>query len=627
MQLDYHRQEAESGRRLQKKNQKTFDGENSKKKAITAAEMMIEHKNADTMRGVVTQRGFVPSEELIFIPRNLMIFDDMGRDTKIGQKVHRAWLGKEISLSSEKVTQIVLYILQSLKDKRHFFRPYYSILPSKFSTLPIFWTQEEISHLKGSKIVEEINERKTRLQIDYRSILSVAPEFESFASFEEFLWARSAVGSRNFGVYMDNQKKSALVPFADLLNHAKPKQTQWHYDESRRGFSVKALHGITRSLSDSGNNSVGGGGLPRLPYSSKPSSTHHSTKGGMNTGMRKTGVSRTKSTITSSSSSKDHFWTGKLSINADDHSTLSALEFQRRKTRSYLHYYLRQRHSKEVIGDQEEEKSQEEGNKTKNKKKFYHDTNLLLEGGEEGEEEMSHTETILQSELLTLRELANVCEERLSDYSTIEIEDILDQEEGRERKGCGSSKGGFGFGSDSNGSLSPPLSLTPSEPSPFLNGASSELHHPNHHEGEQQPQHASKTINQKHAMNLVNGEKEILFFWIKVYEVATHIFPILFERDDEMRGKKNGRLPSSSSQQQKTTCSSVEKTRNEKTRALSVSSGIAHANMNTGHVRQLIRKIINENDDKLRTTTTMSVQKVWRKDMEKYFENMLARYW
>ena len=40
---------------------------------------------------------------------------------------------------------------------------------------------------------------------------------------------------------MDNQKKSALVPFADLLNHNKPKQTSWLYDETKIGFSVKAM--------------------------------------------------------------------------------------------------------------------------------------------------------------------------------------------------------------------------------------------------------------------------------------------------------------------------------------------------------------------------------------------------
>ena len=85
--------------------------------------------------------------------------------------------------------------------------------------------------------------------------------FEDVASFDEYCWARSIIASRNFGLdvpvpvpraassptrrkngskrdatatapQMQTQTQTALVPFGDMLNHARPRRTRWSFAPS-----------------------------------------------------------------------------------------------------------------------------------------------------------------------------------------------------------------------------------------------------------------------------------------------------------------------------------------------------------------------------------------------------------
>jgi hypothetical protein len=57
-------------------------------------------------------------------------------------------------------------------------------------------------------------------------------------SFRDFCWARTMVGSRMFGVFLDGVKTNILAPFADMLNHRLPKQTAWNYIQTEHGFAI-----------------------------------------------------------------------------------------------------------------------------------------------------------------------------------------------------------------------------------------------------------------------------------------------------------------------------------------------------------------------------------------------------
>lgn len=52
--------------------------------------------------------------------------------------------------------------------------------------------------------------------------------------------------SRIFGITVDNVKTDGFVPYADMLNHKRPRQTVWYYDDDRKGFVIEACEDIHR---------------------------------------------------------------------------------------------------------------------------------------------------------------------------------------------------------------------------------------------------------------------------------------------------------------------------------------------------------------------------------------------
>lgn len=54
------------------------------------------------------------------------------------------------------------------------------------------------------------------------------------------------VSSRIFGIQIEGVKTDAYVPYADMLNHKRPRQTTWTYTDDREGFIMEALEDMKR---------------------------------------------------------------------------------------------------------------------------------------------------------------------------------------------------------------------------------------------------------------------------------------------------------------------------------------------------------------------------------------------
>lgn len=52
------------------------------------------------------------------------------------------------------------------------------------------------------------------------------------------------VCSSNFGLLIHGQQTSAMVTYADMLNHYWPRETKWTYDEDRECFTITTLQTI-----------------------------------------------------------------------------------------------------------------------------------------------------------------------------------------------------------------------------------------------------------------------------------------------------------------------------------------------------------------------------------------------
>jgi protein-histidine N-methyltransferase len=158
--------------------------------------------------------------------------------------VGRAIIEANLDLDAPKHIFLMLYMLLDRHNPRSFFKPYYDILPKTLSNMPIFWNPDELKYLTGSYLLEQIQERNTAIEADYEAISKIIPKFRELCTLDEFKWARMCVCSRNFGLVINGIQTAALVPYADMLNHYRPRETKWQFDDHLQAFTVVSLQEI-----------------------------------------------------------------------------------------------------------------------------------------------------------------------------------------------------------------------------------------------------------------------------------------------------------------------------------------------------------------------------------------------
>ena len=213
------------------------DAGEEKKDALTS------ETDESEMRGVHARSHIPPNSLVMSIPRRCLITVEMGQATPIGQAILHA----DLDLDAPKHIFLMIYLLwdRKVNAERSFFHPYYEILPQTLRNMPIFWTPEELAALDGSYLQHQIADRKQAIADDYHAICQVAPQMNELATLQEFEWARMCVCSRNFGLQIDGHRTSALVPHADMLNHFRPRETKWTFDEDRQAFTITSLQHIS----------------------------------------------------------------------------------------------------------------------------------------------------------------------------------------------------------------------------------------------------------------------------------------------------------------------------------------------------------------------------------------------
>ena len=189
------------------------------------------------VRGCHAVEDISSDEIIVKIPLECLITVEMGQATDIGKAIIRA----NIDLDAPKHIFLMLYMLIDRKNPRSFFKPYYDILPATLSNMPIFWSENELKALQGSHILNQIDERKVAIENDYNSICDIAPEFTRICTLHEFAWARMVVCSRNFGMMVNGLRTAALVPYADMLNHYRPRQSKWQFEDHCQAFTITSL--------------------------------------------------------------------------------------------------------------------------------------------------------------------------------------------------------------------------------------------------------------------------------------------------------------------------------------------------------------------------------------------------
>lgn len=187
----------------------------------------------------------VPIDDMVlYVPFQYIMTSEVAKESDIG----RAITESGVDLRS-KHSYLAAYLLQEKHKKGSsqpsFWEPYLNILPAKYANMPIFFEEDTLSELQGSFCLGKIADRIDSLRREYDNIYKAVPAFAKFTH-EEFVWARLVVITRIFGLVIEGNKTDGLVPYADMLNHKRPRETKWTFDDAKYGFVITSLKTIQR---------------------------------------------------------------------------------------------------------------------------------------------------------------------------------------------------------------------------------------------------------------------------------------------------------------------------------------------------------------------------------------------
>jgi len=182
-------------------------------------------------------------EEVLYVPHDMIMTSDLAKASEIGQAIIKS----RVELSS-KHSYLAAYLLQEQeKGASSKWKPYIDILPPDHVTVPLFFQEECEKELVGSIALKKMKDRVDTLQSEYDNICENVPQFTRFTH-QQFVWARLVVITRIFGMVIDGIKTDGLVPMADMLNHKRPRETKWTYNQKKGGFVITALKKIPADM-------------------------------------------------------------------------------------------------------------------------------------------------------------------------------------------------------------------------------------------------------------------------------------------------------------------------------------------------------------------------------------------
>ena len=209
------------------------------------------HVNED-FRKITSTKTIDNNETVLFIPRNLLITHlDTVQYSPICQKLYP-------QIQCEHTLLSIFLLEEKEKGNKSKWFNYISCLPQNYDSMSMFFDNNTLDLIKNTLSFKKILEKRKILAEIYETICSIDSSFKKF-TLNDFLWARTVVITRIFGLSIDDKEVSCLVPFADMLNHKNPDkistktETSWFFDENNNGFIIKSNRKIkeNREIFDS----------------------------------------------------------------------------------------------------------------------------------------------------------------------------------------------------------------------------------------------------------------------------------------------------------------------------------------------------------------------------------------
>lgn len=183
-------------------------------------------------RGAKARTRISKGSTFISIPHKCIMTLDKAKESKLGQILQNS--GANIADH----TFLAMFVLQERYQEDSFWQPYLKLLPKKYPNVPYFYDTKLLDTMRCTFAYDMLQQRKHSLEDEYKNLKEIIPHF--YFSLFDFIWARTVVVTRVFGISAGGGE--GLVPLADMLNH-KPQEltgTRWQFDEVRNAFTIVA---------------------------------------------------------------------------------------------------------------------------------------------------------------------------------------------------------------------------------------------------------------------------------------------------------------------------------------------------------------------------------------------------
>ena len=198
----------------------------------------------DETSGVRAQSDLAEGALVLRVPLHLCVTSREARASPVGsQALAAATASSELSSSIHDLV-LAFHLAADTESGSPFHAPYYATLPQPGAAddpramMPRCWPDAEVETLlRGSPAADEARRSCANVRSDYELITK---QPGAWPSFERFDWALAMVSSRCFTLQTESGDLDALVPLADMLNHARPRETAYRVVEQEAGGGSRA---------------------------------------------------------------------------------------------------------------------------------------------------------------------------------------------------------------------------------------------------------------------------------------------------------------------------------------------------------------------------------------------------
>lgn len=194
----------------------------------------VEITERDGLRGAIAARDIAAGEVVVSIPRVLLVTLEQLALSELG----RGLLEADLALSSMHAT-FAAWLCTARRRADSPYHPWFDTLPRDLDDHSIHASADELALVAGTMTGALLDELRADLDEDLAALRAHVAPCRDLAR-DDLLWAGLFVGSRVYGLIVDDVDTSVLVPFGDLFNHAAAPGTNWYYDVDSRAFVIVA---------------------------------------------------------------------------------------------------------------------------------------------------------------------------------------------------------------------------------------------------------------------------------------------------------------------------------------------------------------------------------------------------